>query len=102
MKFLGSSTSGVLFLSFVMMGANATTSFSQDNGFEKRKAEHLAEIDQHLQKMQEHRSCVNSATNIDALKKCRDEMHEWRKNERAEHRDNKLGKRGQPGGGPAK
>jgi len=102
MKFLRNSARGDILLSIVILGTSATTSFSQDNNFEKRKAEHLAEIDQHLQKMQEHRSCINGATNIEALKKCRDEMHDWRKNERTEHRDSKLGKRGQPGGGPAK
>ena len=102
MKLLRSSARGVLFLSVVIMAANATTSFSQDNDFEKKKTERLSEIDQHIQKMQEHRNCVNSATNIESLRKCRDEMKEWRKSERAEHRDNKLGKRGQPGGGPAK
>ena len=102
MKILNNSVRGVLLLSSVILGTSATTSFSQDNDFEKRKAQHLAEIDQHLQKMQEHRNCLNSATNIEALKKCRDEMHDWRKNERTEHLDNKLGKRGRPGGGPAK
>jgi hypothetical protein len=102
MKSLIKHVRGFFFFSLFIFGMGATNSFSQAIDFEKRKTERLSEIDQHIQKMQEHRNCVNSATNIESLRKCRDEMQEWRKSERAEHRDNKLGKRGQPGGGPAK
>ena len=66
----------------VLMSGSAT--FAQGPDFEKRKAEHLAEIDQRIQKMQEHRNCVSSATNHEALRKCRDSMREWHKEERQE------------------
>ena len=78
MKSLIKYVRGFFFFSLFIIGMGATNSFSQAIDFEKRKTERLSEIDQHIQKMQE-----------------------WRKSERAEHRDNKLGKRGQPNDGPA-
>jgi len=65
----------------------ASSSFAQGTDFEKRKAERLAEIDQRIQKLQEHRACVSGASSHDALRKCGDEMREWRRDERNEHRE---------------
>lgn len=65
----------------------ASRSFAQGPDFEKRKAERLAEIDQRIQKLQEHRTCVSGAPSHDALRKCVDEMREWRRDERNEHRE---------------
>ena len=57
--------------------------------FEKKKSEILSHIDGRLEKMQEHKSCVQSASNHEALEKCHDSMKGWMK-EHAEHMKGKM------------
>ena len=59
----------------------SSTSLAQGPEFEKRKAERLARLDQQIQKLQEHRACVNAAASHEAMRKCGDEMREWHKGE---------------------
>lgn len=70
-----------------MMGTSFYGVSAQSSEFEKRKAEHLARIDEQLQKLQQHRSCVSSAASPEDLHKCGDVMREWRKDERKERRN---------------
>ncbi len=71
----------------LVMGASFSVALAQGVEFEKRKAEHLARIDEQLQKLQQHRSCVSDAVSLEDLRKCGDVMREWRKDERKERRD---------------
>lgn len=52
--------------------------------FETHKGEVLTDIDQRIQKLQEHKTCVGAATNHDGMKKCHESMKEFRMGERAE------------------
>lgn len=67
----------------------ATSASSQGESFERKKAERLADIDERLKKLQEHRACVSTATTYDALSQCRDAMRDWRR----EKNNDGLGKR---------
>jgi len=71
----------------LVMGASFSLALAQGGEFEKRKAEHLARIDEQLQKLQQHRSCVSGAVSLEDLRNCGDVMREWRKDERKERRD---------------
>lgn len=71
----------------LLMGASLSVALAQGSEFEKRKAEHLARIDEQLQKWQQHRTCVTGAASLEDLRKCGDVMREWRKDERKERRD---------------
>jgi len=72
---------------FSALSLSSAIGFAQGPDFDKRKAEHLSEIDRRIQKMQEHRSCISNATNIEALRKCQDAMRDSMKAERDEHRE---------------
>jgi len=52
-------------------GSESTASVSNENDFEKRKAKILKHISDRLTKIQEIQSCVQAATDLDALKACR-------------------------------
>jgi Ni/Co efflux regulator RcnB len=56
-----------------------------DENWEKRKSEALAGIDERIQKLQEHKSCVSGASTPDALKQCRASMKEWQQGQKLEH-----------------
>ena len=71
----------------LLMGASFCEALAQGSEFEKRKTEHLARIDEQLQKLQQHRTCVTGAASLEDLRKCGDIMREWRKDERKERRD---------------
>lgn len=45
--------------------------------FETHKAEALKRIDEHLAKMNEHKTCVSAAADKEALKKCHEAMREF-------------------------
>jgi hypothetical protein len=75
-----------------------TTFFSagalaQGPEFEKRKAERLTELDQRIQKLQEHRACVSGAGSHEALRKCGDKMREWQRDERDQRREQREERR---------
>jgi hypothetical protein len=74
-------------ISALVMGASFSVALAQGGEFEKRKAEHLARIDERLQKLQQHRSCVTGAVSLEDLRKCGDVMRDWRNDERKERRD---------------
>ncbi len=61
-----------------------TTCYSNDD-LSAHKLEVTAEIDQHISKLQEHKSCINSAGTKEALMECRKTMKTWRDSERSEH-----------------
>ncbi len=52
--------------------------------FAAHKAEMLANIDERIAKMQEHKGCVSAANDKEAMKACRAKMKDWREGERAE------------------
>ncbi len=60
-----------------------------DDDFSTHKTKIIAEMDERIQKMQEHRSCVNGAASREAMKDCHEKMKSWRE---SEHKEN-LGKR---------
>ena len=70
--------------------------FGDDGDFSKHKAEMLGHIEEKIQKMQEHKTCISGASDKDALKKCHESMRDWHKSERREHREKRkerMGKR---------
>lgn len=69
---------------------NAIPAFAEDNaaGFAEHKTKVLAEVDQRIAKMQEHRTCINSATTPDAMKACHEKMREFHEGQRMEHLEN--------------
>ena len=70
--------------------APAAPSAAAGDNLETRKAEMLKEIDEHISKMQEHKSCVSAASTKEALMSCHDKMKEYRKGERMEHMDRRM------------
>lgn len=65
----------------------SASALAQGPEFEKRKAERLTELDQRIQKLQEHRACVSGAASHEALRKCGDKMREWQRDEREQRRE---------------
>lgn len=75
-----------LFSSLAFLLVSTAIFADDDKGdFNTHKTEILSHIDEKVQKMQEHKSCVQAAQDKEALKKCKESMHEWRKGERMEH-----------------
>jgi hypothetical protein len=70
---------GILFMTTV-----ACTGVSAEEKLEKRKAKAASEIDNRIQKLQEHKGCISSASTPDALKQCRDARKESHQAERVE------------------
>lgn len=52
-------------------GSGSAASVSNENDFQKRKTRILKHISDRLIKIQQIQSCVQAATNLDALKACR-------------------------------
>lgn len=65
----------------------ADDSAKQKEEFAAHKTEIMGELDQHIQKLQEHKTCVSNAADREAMKACRATMKEFRKGERKEHHD---------------
>jgi len=65
---------------------------ADDENFEKRKAHILSEIDERNQKMQEHKACIQAATNNEGLKACREKMKDWHRGEKMERLENRKEK----------
>ena len=63
--------------------------------FDEMKSKMSTEIDQRIQKLQEHKACVTAATNGDALKACHQSMKEWRESEHAQHKKMREERRAQ-------
>jgi len=82
------NTFSLLAVYLVVSSLGCARSFADEGNsanFEKHKAEVVKEIDERTQKLQEHKTCISSAANHDALKACHSKMKEWRQSERAEH-----------------
>lgn len=71
-------------------------SFADSSDFEKFKMERLTEIDQRIQKLQDHRSCVSIATSFGALHKCGEEMRGWCRSEINERRPKRSERKKNP------
>jgi hypothetical protein len=78
-------TSGLIVL--ILTSLFASSALAQGPEFERRKAERLTELDQRIQKLQEHRACVSGAASHEALRKCGDKMREWQRDERDQRRE---------------
>ena len=72
-----------LLLAGMMVGL-VSLAQADEGDFAKFKAERLSHIDERIQKMQEHRNCVNAAQDKEAFKACRGHMKEWRMDEKEE------------------
>lgn len=85
----------VLFTGFALPLTWSKSANADDQSeFQTRKSDALKSLDEHIQKLQEHKNCVNSAENPEAMKKCRAAMKTWRqelkremKSRRAANRD---------------
>lgn len=84
-------TSGVILS--ILMSFFSARALAQGPEFEKRKAERLAELDQRIQKLQEHRACVSGAASHEALRKCGDKMREWHREELDQRREQREERR---------
>jgi hypothetical protein len=78
-------TSGVILL--MLTSFFSASALAQGPEFEKRKAERLRDLDQRIEKLQEHRTCVSGATSHEALRKCGDKMREWQRDGRDQRRE---------------
>ena len=67
----------------------ATVSFghTDDAKFAEHKAMRLKEIDEHIQKMQQHKACVSAAASPEAMEKCHMEMKAYHESHKAEHKE---------------
>lgn len=52
--------------------------------FEENKAKILANLEERMGKLQEHKACVAAAADREAMKACRDKMKGWREMEKEE------------------
>jgi hypothetical protein len=77
----------------LIVGASSSEAPAQGSELEKRKAEHLARIDEKLEKLQQHRNCVSGAASLEDLRKCGDVMRDWRKDERDERHERRQEQR---------
>jgi hypothetical protein len=57
----------------------------KEENFAKHKAEKMARMDKRMAATQEHKACVASATDKEAMKKCHEKMKEFREENREEH-----------------
>lgn len=80
-------------LSLVALGILISTSVCFANeDLSAHKTEVIAEIDQHINKLQEHKTCISSASTKEALMECRKTMKAWRDSERSEHLEKRKGR----------
>lgn len=83
-------------LLILAFGLFAVTSLRADEDFAAKKAEMVKHIDERIAKMQEHKACVEAASEKDALKACMEKMKEHMKEHRMEmmeHRKEMMEKR---------
>lgn len=95
LPFVKSSLLGLLLVQILQ---SPVSSAADAPDFEKRKAEALTHLNEHIQKLQSHKSCVEAAKDAEALKACREDMQSWRKELRGqmkERRENRKQRRGQ-------
>lgn len=52
--------------------------------FEENKAKILANLEERMGKLQEHKACVAAAADREAMKACREKMRGWREMEKEE------------------
>jgi hypothetical protein len=65
----------VLAVSFALLTVNVASGFAASapaENFAQRRADALQRIDQRISRLQTQKSCVQAATNADALKNCRE------------------------------
>lgn len=79
----------------VTVSAFADEAPADTGKYEAFKAERLKELDERIQKLQEHRTCVSSAANKDAFKSCHGSMKAWRDSEKAEHMEKRNARMGE-------
>jgi hypothetical protein len=71
----------------------STVSFADDNAnFEEHKKEILSHIDKKISMLNEHKTCVSSASSKDDLKKCHEGMKEDREVMKKEHKEERTQK----------
>ncbi len=63
---------------------NAPLALAEEGNFAQHKAKMLSHIEERIQKLMEHKNCVTSAIDVDALKACHQTMKAWRQDERME------------------
>lgn len=75
-------------LCLVLLFSNSTFA-EEKTGFEDRKKEALSRIEERIQKLQEHKSCISAAADKEAFKACHGKMKEWREDKKDEMRERK-------------
>lgn len=74
-----------LIVMFIVLWTFSLESRAEEGAnFATHKAEMLANIEERITKLQEHKSCVAAANDKEAMKACREKMKDWREGERAE------------------
>lgn len=85
-----------IFLTPFLFSAMANAEGPSGGNFEENKAKILANLDERMGKLQEHKACVSAAADKDAMKACREKMKGWRemeKEERMAKRKERMDKR---------
>ncbi len=84
----------VVFAALLFSGvALAENGEKRAENFEAMKAERLKHIDARISKMQEHRSCVASASQGDAMKACHESMKAFRESEHEHMKEHREGRK---------
>jgi hypothetical protein len=79
----------ILILSALLLSVVAR---AENEDFAKHKTEVMAHVEERMQKLQELKSCVNSAADKEAMKACHKDMKEWRQGEREERMEKRKGR----------
>jgi hypothetical protein len=82
MKKLGSLILGVGLLV-------ASNGIAKNTIFDEHKATELKRVTEHIAKLQEHKTCVTNAQEIEALKACHEKMKKWWQEKSKEHHEGK-------------
>lgn len=88
---------GCIVTASLLLALSSNISTAEEDGkdtaqFATRKTEILKQIDERISKMQEHKTCVSSANDREAMKACHEKMKQYRMSEREEHMDEKMGR----------
>lgn len=78
----------------MIVALSAGTAFAQEDkaNLEQRKSEALANIDERISKLNEHKSCVQAAQSREGMEKCHQAMKEFRNSERMQHMEKRKAK----------
>lgn len=62
---------------------------ADNSKFEDHKARALKRVDEHMAKLQEHKVCISSAKDHEAMKACHEKMKQWWQEKSKDHHEGK-------------